>query len=118
MSEPQSKRSIEKSRNITKKELTLMMHQLRNFPTAFLVCLLSVSGLTRRPQKLEIHPNLMLECGSVLGLAHIGVIQFLEQHYIPVNYITPDRHDFLIRQLGCGDQTLTAAHVAPASLKG
>ena len=95
-----------------------MMHQLRNFPTAFLVCLLSVSGLTRRPQKLEIHPNLMLECGSVLGLAHIGVIQYLEQHYIPVNYITPDRQDFLIQQLGCGDQTLTAGHVALTSLKG
>jgi hypothetical protein len=118
MSEPHSKRSIEKSRKITKKELTLMMHQLRNFPTAFLVCLLSVSGLTRHPQKSETHPNLMLECGSVLGLAHIGAIQYLEPQYIPVNYITPGRQDFFIRQLGCGDQTLTAGHVALTSLKG
>jgi NTE family protein len=31
--------------------------------------------------------GLVLEGGGALGLAHIGVIQWLEEHRIPVNYI-------------------------------
>ena len=31
--------------------------------------------------------GLVLEGGSALGLAHIGVIQWLEEHRIPVNYV-------------------------------
>ena len=35
------------------------------------------------------YPNigLVLEGGSALGLAHIGVIQWLEEHHIPVSYV-------------------------------
>src|ERR1700751_6172302 len=35
------------------------------------------------------HPNigLVLEGGGALGLAHIGVIQWLEEHRIPVSYV-------------------------------
>ena len=32
--------------------------------------------------------GLVLEGGGALGLAHIGVIQWLEEHRIPVNYVT------------------------------
>ena len=31
--------------------------------------------------------GLVLEGGGALGLAHIGVIQWLEEHRIPVNYV-------------------------------
>ena len=36
------------------------------------------------------HPKvgLVLEGGGALGLAHIGVIQWLEEHQIPVTYVT------------------------------
>jgi len=67
-----------------------MMYQLRNFLTAFLVCLLAAFGFAQQPQKPETHPKLglVLEGGGALGLAHIGVIEYLEQHHIPVDYIT------------------------------
>jgi NTE family protein len=38
--------------------------------------------LTKRPTL-----GLVLEGGGALGLAHIGVIQWLEEHRIPVNYV-------------------------------
>src|SRR5690349_14069435 len=31
--------------------------------------------------------GLVLEGGAALGLAHIGVLQWLEEHRIPVNYV-------------------------------
>ena len=31
--------------------------------------------------------GLVLEGGGALGLAHIGVLQWLEEHRIPVNYV-------------------------------
>ena len=66
------------------------MHQLCYLLTTLLVCLPSVLGLAQQPQRSEAHPRLglVLEGGGALGLAHIGVIQYLEQHHIPVNYIT------------------------------
>jgi NTE family protein len=41
------------------------------------------------PQPLSAHPKigLVLEGGGALGLAHIGVIKWLEEHRIPVSYI-------------------------------
>lgn len=67
-----------------------MMYPLCNFVTAFLMCLISVFAIAQQPQGPETHPKLglVLEGGGALGLAHIGVIQYLEQHHIPVNYIT------------------------------
>lgn len=65
-----------------------MMSQLRNFLTVSLVCLASTVALTQESQSSE-HPKLalVLEGGGALGLAHIGVIQYLEEHHIPVSYI-------------------------------
>lgn len=66
-----------------------MLYQLRNLLTVIFVCLSSAAGFTQDSQGHEIHPKLglVLEGGGALGLAHIGVIQYLEQHHIPVNYI-------------------------------
>ena len=65
-----------------------MMSQRHDFFTVFLVCLASTIGLTQESQSSE-HPKLalVLEGGGALGLAHIGVIQYLEEHHIPVSYI-------------------------------
>ena len=42
----------------------------------------SVSQAANRPKV-----GLVLEGGGALGLAHIGVLQWLEEHRIPVHYI-------------------------------
>jgi NTE family protein len=53
------------------------------------MCLSSTFGLTQDSQRSEGHSKvgLVLEGGGALGLAHIGVIQYLEEHHIPVRYI-------------------------------
>ncbi|MFI5106672.1 MAG: patatin-like phospholipase family protein, partial [Terriglobales bacterium] len=38
-----------------------------------------------RPQRLKI--GLVLEGGGAFGLAHIGVIEWLEDNHIPVDYV-------------------------------
>lgn len=52
------------------------------------VCLLSGSGPAGQPDKAK-RPKLgvALAGGAALGLAHIGVIQWLEEHRIPIDYI-------------------------------
>ena len=40
------------------------------------------AGTTKRPSI-----GLVLEGGGALGLAHIGVIQWLEEHRIPMSYV-------------------------------
>lgn len=54
-----------------------------------LISLSSTFGLTEDSQSSTGHPKvgLVLEGGGALGLAHIGVIQYLEEHHIPVSYI-------------------------------
>jgi NTE family protein len=49
----------------------------------------STFALAQDPQRSEGHSKvgLVLEGGGALGLAHIGVIQYLEEHHIPVSYI-------------------------------
>lgn len=66
-----------------------MIHQLRNFFTVLLVCVFPALGHTQDTQNAETKPRLglALEGGGALGLAHIGVIQYLEEHHIPVRYI-------------------------------
>src|SRR6516164_5707581 len=56
---------------------------------AFLVCLSSAFGFSQDANGCRTHSKLglVLEGGGALGLAHIGVIQYLEEHHIPVNYI-------------------------------
>src|SRR6266481_903976 len=66
-----------------------MIYQLRSLLAVVLVCLASTIVLTQdaptagNPAKL----GLVLEGGGALGLAHIGVIRYLEEHRIPVRYI-------------------------------
>ena len=58
-----------------------------------LLCVLAVSpyALPQEPPKstLKTHPKLglVLEGGGALGLAHIGVITWMEEHRIPVSYV-------------------------------
>src|SRR5271154_2677601 len=54
-----------------------------------LLCLTSTSGLTQEAPAAGNKPKLglVLEGGGALGLAHIGVIQWLEEHRIPVSYV-------------------------------
>lgn len=61
----------------------------RNRCVVFLVVLFSIFGFAQDPQRTDAHPRLglVLEGGGALGLAHIGVIQYLEEHRIPVGYI-------------------------------
>jgi NTE family protein len=54
------------------------------------VILLSASlavsqGPTSAPKRPKI--GLVLEGGGALGLAHIGVLQWLEEHHIPISYV-------------------------------
>src|SRR6516162_9882713 len=66
-----------------------MLQQPRTLLALVLVCLASTIGLTQNAPTAGNRPKLglVLEGGGALGLAHIGVIQYLEEHHIPVNYI-------------------------------
>jgi NTE family protein len=46
-----------------------------------------VSGFSQSAAPPRPKVGLVLEGGGALGLAHIGVIQWLEEHRIPVNYV-------------------------------
>ena len=63
--------------------------QPRTLLAVVLVCLASASGLTQEAPTAGNKPKigLVLEGGGALGLAHIGVIEWLEEHRIPVSYI-------------------------------
>src|SRR5215469_13500919 len=65
------------------------MNPLRDFLPVLLVCVASTVGFTQDSTNSEKQPKLglVLEGGGALGLAHIGVIQYLEEHRIPVSYI-------------------------------
>ena len=66
-----------------------MIVQSRNFFAVILVCVASTLGLAQSAPGAANHPKvgLVLEGGGALGLAHIGVIQWLEEHRIPVSYV-------------------------------
>ena len=66
-----------------------MAKQLRVVVVAILICLLPVLGVAQNAPTAGNKPKLglVLEGGGALGLAHIGVIQYLEEHHIPVSYI-------------------------------
>src|SRR5215467_16259150 len=65
------------------------MNQFRDFLPVVLVCFASMVGFTQESKSSDKKPKLglVLEGGGALGLAHIGVIQYLEEHRIPVSYI-------------------------------
>jgi NTE family protein len=66
-----------------------MMNLLRPLLLACVVCLPLTAGCAQDSQSPERHAKLglVLEGGGALGLAHIGVIEYLEEHRIPVSYI-------------------------------
>lgn len=61
----------------------------RIFVAFVLVLSASISSFPQSASAAENKPKigLVLEGGGALGLAHIGVIQWLEEHRIPVSYI-------------------------------
>jgi NTE family protein len=63
--------------------------QLRNLFGVILACIISTLVSAQSAPGAANHPKvgLVLEGGGALGLAHIGVIQWLEEHRIPVSYI-------------------------------
>ena len=70
-----------------------MSYRLRNLLILVLVSLTANFGLTQNTPKngqtAEARPKigLVLQGGGALGLAHVGVITWLEEHHIPIDYI-------------------------------
>jgi len=68
-----------------------MTYQLRSLLALVLVCIISTFGLSQNTpasgtgQRLKV--GLVLQGGGALGLAHVGVITWLEEHRIPVDYV-------------------------------
>ena len=58
---------------------------------AAFICVLVLSSVSGFSQTMPSSPRpkvgLVLEGGGALGLAHIGVLQWLEEHRVPVNYV-------------------------------
>ena len=65
-----------------------MLKRLVRLFFAFLL-LVTLSCFAQNPAPPKKHPTLglVLQGGGALGLAHVGVITWLEEHHIPVNYI-------------------------------
>jgi len=67
--------------------------KIRAAQSLFLLCVLAASsyGHSQEHPKPDVakHPKLglVLEGGGALGLAHIGVITWMEEHRIPVSYV-------------------------------
>jgi NTE family protein len=61
----------------------------RTVVTAFVLMILVAPALSQEPPAKHVRPTvgLVLQGGGALGLAHIGVITWLEEHHIPVNYV-------------------------------
>jgi len=68
-----------------------MTHQLRSLFALILVCVTSTFGLSQNAPTAGTRQRptvgLVLQGGGALGLAHVGVITWLEEHHIPVDYI-------------------------------
>src|SRR6266850_7158934 len=61
---------------------------IRTNLVGLLIVVSFVSGFSQSaPTSPRPKVGLVLEGGGALGLAHIGVIQWLEEHRIPVNYV-------------------------------
>ena len=61
---------------------------LRASFTTLLILALFLTGFSQSaPTTNHRKVGLVLEGGGALGLAHIGVIQWLEEHHVPVNYV-------------------------------
>jgi NTE family protein len=79
-----------------------VVSRLRSFALIVCVVLASYPAISQRVEKDSLGPTksdsdalnlkepqigLVLEGGAALGLAHIGVIQWMEEHRIPVSYV-------------------------------
>jgi NTE family protein len=70
-----------------------MTYQLRSFLALILVFITSTFGVSQNPPtagsgtKQRPKIGLVLQGGGALGLAHVGVITWLEEHHIPVDYV-------------------------------
>lgn len=66
-----------------------MIRPPRTILALFLSCFALTFCLAQNAPTAGTHPKigLVLEGGGALGLAHIGVIQYLEEHRIPVSYV-------------------------------
>jgi len=58
---------------------------LRIFMFFFLASASAVSQVASAAKQPKI--GLVLEGGSALGLAHIGVLHWLEEHHVPISYV-------------------------------
>ncbi len=65
--------------------------KIRAAQSLFLLCVLAANSYGHSQAKHDVakHPKLglVLEGGGALGLAHIGVITWMEEHRIPVSYV-------------------------------
>lgn len=52
------------------------------------ILIASVVNAADPPQPVRKRVGITFSGGSALGLAHVGVIQWLEEHHIPVSYVT------------------------------
>ncbi len=66
-----------------------MIPRLRILVSFILLCFASAITLAQNAPTPGNRPKvgLVFEGGGALGLAHIGVIQYLEEHHIPISYI-------------------------------
>src|SRR3954471_18384243 len=55
--------------------------------TAALAAACSAAAQNETSPQKDPHIGLVLEGGAALGLAHIGVLEWLEEHRIPVDYV-------------------------------
>jgi NTE family protein len=68
-----------------------MTCQLKSLLALVLICATSPFGLAQNPSTAGTGKRptvgLVLQGGGALGLAHVGVITWLEEHHIPVDYV-------------------------------
>ena len=68
-----------------------MTYPIRNLLALILVCITSTFGMSQNTptnatgQRPKV--GLVLQGGGALGLAHVGIISWLEEHHIPVDYV-------------------------------
>src|SRR5271166_3921782 len=66
-----------------------MTYQKRSFLALLLVCITSTFGLAQNTPPPGPRPKigLVLQGGGALGLAHVGVITWMEEHHSPIDYV-------------------------------
>ena len=66
-----------------------MAYQKRSLLALILLCITSTFGLAQNTPPPGPRPKigLVLQGGGALGLAHVGVITWMEEHHIPIDYV-------------------------------